>query len=148
MSYIKRSDLLVGAELVEMLESEALPAAKVDPERFWHGLSAVIHELSPRNAELLAARAAMQTAIDRWHRERAGRPHDAIGYRAFLEEIGYLVPVGPAFGIDTDSGDPEITTIAGPQLVVPVSNAALCDQRRERSVGIVVRRLVRNRCLG
>ncbi len=123
MSYIKRSDLLVGAELVEMLEFEALPAAGVDPGRFWHGLSAMIHELSPRNAELLAVRAAMQAAIDRWHRERPGRPHDAMEYRAFLEEIGYLVPVGPAFDIDTDCGDPEITTIAGPQLVVPVSNA-------------------------
>ncbi len=123
MPYIERSELFVGPELVEMVESEALPAAGVDPVRFWPGLSAMIHELSPRNAELLAVRAAMQAAIDRWHRERAGRAHDATAYRAFLEEIGYLVPVGPAFAIETDCGDPEITTIAGPQLVVPVSNA-------------------------
>ena len=68
-------------------------------------------------------RAELQTAIDRWHRERAGQPHDAAAYRAFLEEIGYLVPTGPAFSIDTDNLDPEISTIPGPQLVVPVTNA-------------------------
>ena len=123
MSYLARDELFVGAELVDVLESEALPATGVEPERFWHGLSAMIHELSPRNAELLGVRATMQAAIDRWHRDHAGRAHDPAQYRAFLEEIGYLVPVGPPFSIDTDRADPEITTIAGPQLVVPVTNA-------------------------
>jgi malate synthase len=121
--YLPRSELLVGSELVAVLETEALPAGGVDPDRFWQGLAALIHDLAPRNAELLAVRAEMQSAIDRWHRNRAGLAHDAGAYRAFLEEIGYLVPPGPAFGIDTENLDPEISSIAGPQLVVPVTNA-------------------------
>ena len=122
-TYLERAGLQVGAELVDVLENEALPASGVDPERFWHGLSALIHDLSPRNTELLSTRAALQASIDAWHRQHLGVVHDADGYRSFLEEIGYLVPAGPAFTIDTDRVDPEITTIAGPQLVVPVTNA-------------------------
>ena len=122
-TYLGRAELQVGAELVDVLENEALPASGVDPERFWHGLSALIHDLSLRNSELLSTRAALQASIDAWHRQHVGVVHDAAGYRAFLEEIGYLVPAGPAFTIDTDRVDPEITTIAGPQLVVPVTNA-------------------------
>ncbi|MEO8267567.1 MAG: malate synthase G [Ilumatobacteraceae bacterium] len=122
-TYLERAELQVGAELVAVLENEALPASGVDPERFWLGLSALIHDLSPRNTELLSTRAAHQASIDGWHRQHPGVVHDTAGYRAFLEEIGYLVPTGPAFTIDTDRVDPEITTIAGPQLVVPVTNA-------------------------
>jgi malate synthase len=121
--YLQREDLLVGTDLVTMLESEALPAAGVDPARFWTGLSALIHDFTPRNVELLARRAELQAAIDGWHRQRAGQPHDPTAYRAFLEEIGYLVPAGPAFSIDTADLDPEISSIPGPQLVVPVTNA-------------------------
>ena len=106
-----------------MLETEALPAAGVDPEQFWQGLSGLIHDFTPRNVELLEVRAEMQSAIDRWHRDRVGQPHDAPAYRAFLEDIGYLVPSGPEFSIDTDNLDPEISSIPGPQLVVPVTNA-------------------------
>jgi malate synthase len=121
--YLERADLFVGTELVDVLESEALPASGVDPEHFWQGLSALIRDLSPRNTALLAARAGLQAAIDRWHRERADQAHDAAEYRAFLEDIGYLEPAGPEFHIDTDHVDPEITTLAGPQLVVPITNA-------------------------
>ncbi|MEY2522148.1 MAG: malate synthase [Ilumatobacteraceae bacterium] len=121
--YVARHDLFVGSELAVVLESEALPAAGVDPEHFWQGLSSLIHDLSPRNAELLEIRATLQAQIDRWHRERRAAPHDPREYRAFLEDIGYLVPAGPAFEISTADADPEITTIAGPQLVVPVTNA-------------------------
>ena len=121
--YVARHDLFVGSELAVVLESEALPAAGVDPEHFWQGLSSLIHDLSPRNAELLEIRATLQAHLDRWHRERRGAPHDPREYRAFLEDIGYLVPAGPAFEISTADADPEITTIAGPQLVVPVTNA-------------------------
>ena len=121
--YLQRADLLVGTELVTMLESEALPAGGVDPDRFWQGLSELIHDLSPRNAELLAVRTEMQAAIDGWHRDHSGGTHDAAAYRAFLEEIGYLVPAGAVFNIDTDNLDPEISSIPGPQLVVPVTNA-------------------------
>ena len=122
-AYVVRHDLFVGSELARVLEAEALPAGNVDPEQFWRGLSSLINDLSPRNAELLEIRAALQAQIDRWHRERAGMPHDAVEYRSFLDDIGYLVPAGPSFAIDTDNVDPEITTIAGPQLVVPVTNA-------------------------
>jgi malate synthase len=121
--YVVRDDLFVGSELAAVLESEALPVSGVDPEHFWQGLSSLIHDLSPRNAELLEIRATLQAHIDRWHRERRGAPHDAREYRAFLEDIGYLVPAGPSFAISTDNADPEITTIPGPQLVVPVTNA-------------------------
>jgi malate synthase len=122
-AYVARHDLFVGSELAAVLESEALPATGVDPEHFWRGLSSLIHEFSPRNAELLEIRATLQAHIDRWHRERAGAPHDGREYREFLEDIGYLVPAGPSFAISTDNVDPEISTIAGPQLVVPVTNA-------------------------
>ena len=122
-NYVKRAELLVGVELVAVLEREALPASGVDPDTFWAGLSELIHDLTPRNADLLAVRAALQATIDNWHRQHADQPHDADGYRAFLEDIGYLVPAGSPFHIDTDNVDPEITTIAGPQLVVPVTNA-------------------------
>ena len=115
--------MLVGTELAEVIETEALPASGVDPAHFWQALSSLIHDLGPRNAELLAVRASLQATIDSWHRQRAGQPHDAAEYRAFLEEIGYLVPAGPDFQIETEGVDPEISTIAGPQLVVPVSNA-------------------------
>jgi malate synthase len=121
--YVERGTLLVGVELAEVIENEALPAAGVEPTGFWQGLSALIDDLGPRNIELLAVRATMQAAIDRWHRQRAGQSHDAAEYRSFLEEIGYLVPGGPSFQIDTEADDPEITSVAGPQLVVPVSNA-------------------------
>ncbi|MEP7202307.1 MAG: malate synthase G [Ilumatobacteraceae bacterium] len=122
-SYVERAGLSVGAELVSVLESEALPASGIEPEGFWLGLSDLIHDLSPRNAELLAARATLQSAIDRYHRVHADEPLDAGRYRAFLEEIGYLLPAGPAFEIDTAGCDDEITTVAGPQLVVPITNA-------------------------
>ena len=121
--YLERAKLLVGTELVAVLETEAVPASGVDPKQFWRGLSALIHDLSPRNTELLSTRAALQASIDAWHRQRPGVVHDPVEYRAFLEEIGYVVPAGPAFTIDTDLVDPEITTLAGPQLVVPVTNA-------------------------
>jgi malate synthase len=122
-SYVERAELRVGAELVAMLETEALPASGVDPEHFWLGLSALIHDLSPRNTELLERRAVLQASIDAWHRQRPGAVPDSAEYRSFLEEIGYLAPIGPAFTIETDRIDPEFTTIAGPQLVVPVTNA-------------------------
>jgi malate synthase len=122
-THLERAGLLVGTELVSFLEGEALPAAAIDPVTFWNGLSSLIHDLTPRNAELLEVRASLQTAIDLWHRQRSGQPHDPDQYRAFLEDIGYIVPVGSPFEIETDNVDPEIRDVAGPQLVVPVTNA-------------------------
>ncbi|MFM7569257.1 MAG: malate synthase G, partial [Betaproteobacteria bacterium] len=120
---IEKYGLRVARSLFDMIEHEALPGTGVSPERFWRGFSELIHGMAPRNRELLARRDALQTQIDQWHRGRAGQPHDADAYKAFLIQIGYLVPDGPDFQIDTAQVDPEIARIPGPQLVVPVMNA-------------------------
>ena len=90
---------------------------------FWRGFADIIHELGPKNRALLEKRKTIQQQVDDWHKARAGKPHDAAAYRAFLEEIGYLVPEGPDFNIETTNVDPEIAEIPGPQLVVPIMNA-------------------------
>jgi malate synthase len=82
-----------------------------------------VHELAPRNRALLARREELQARIDAWHRERRGKPHDHAAYKAFLEELGYIQPEGAEFQIGTENVDPEIARVAGPQLVVPISNA-------------------------
>ena len=82
-----------------------------------------MHDLGPKNRALLQTREEMQAKIDVWHKDRAGQNHDADAYNAFLREIGYLVPEGPAFEIDTQGVDPEIAQVPGPQLVVPITNA-------------------------
>ena len=106
----------------DFLKTEALPGTGVDADRFFAGLAAAVHALAPENRALLAIRDAMQAKIDAWHREH-GAPSDLAAYEAFLRSIGYIVPEGPDFDIDTVGVDPEIATIAGPQLVVPVMNA-------------------------
>ncbi len=119
---VSRGGFLVSAVLADFIEAEALPGTGITPASFWEGLAALIRDLAPRNAALLETRARMQAQIDAWHRAHPGRP-DPVAYRAFLAEIGYLVPEGPDFQIETTGTDPEIATIAGPQLVVPVTNA-------------------------
>ncbi len=121
--HLDRAGLAVDIRLVEFVEHEAAPAARVDPAVVWSGLARLVAELAPRNRELLAERTRLQAAIDAWHRERAGQPIDADAYREFLVGIGYLVDEGEPFTIDTEHVDAEIATIAGPQLVVPASNA-------------------------
>ncbi|MFQ5567461.1 MAG: malate synthase G, partial [Paracoccaceae bacterium] len=120
---VSAGDLLVAGELFEFIETEALPGTGIDSAAFWAGFGRIAEEFAPRNRALLARRDALQAQIDAWHRERAGQPHDPAAYKAFLTEIGYLVPEGPDFSIDTPNVDPEFSTIAGPQLVVPVTNA-------------------------
>ena len=115
--------LRVEPVLHDFMNGEALPGTGVAPERFWAGLDSIVHDLAPRNRALLARRDSLQTQIDSWHAGRRGRPLDPAEYRAFLEEIGYLVPEGPDFRARTENVDPEISTVAGPQLVVPVTNA-------------------------
>ncbi len=121
--YEARGELLVGRELAAFLDREAIPGTGLDADAVWRGLADLVHDFAPRNAELLARRAELQAQIDRWHRDRIGREHDAAAYRDFLVEIGYLVAEGPAFRIDTERVDREISTVAGPQLVVPITNA-------------------------
>ncbi len=117
------SGLRVAQVLRDFIDNEALPGTGVAADAFWSGFEAIVAEFAPRNRELLARRDSLQATIDAWHAERRGQPIDAAAYRAFLEEIGYLVPEGAAFSARTANVDPEISTLAGPQLVVPVMNA-------------------------
>ncbi|MEO1695428.1 MAG: malate synthase G, partial [Pseudomonadota bacterium] len=120
---VAESDVTIDADLHRFITDDVLPGLDVEPDVFWQGLSAAVAEFGPKTADLLATRARMQTQIDAWHRERRGQPIDQAEYLNFLRGIGYLVPEGPAFEIDTANVDAEIATIAGPQLVVPVMNA-------------------------
>ena len=120
---VGKAGLQVAAELVDFIETRALPGTGISAEAFWEGLSSTVAEFHPRIQATLDIRADFQSQIDAWHVERRGQAHDATAYEAFLREIGYLVPEGPAFEIETQNVDPEIATIAGPQLVVPVMNA-------------------------
>ncbi|MGE4297969.1 MAG: malate synthase G [Desulfovibrionaceae bacterium] len=120
---IAAGGLQVEATLHAMVTEEMLPGTGVAPERFFGALEALVAACGPRNKELLARRNALQAQVDAWHRERAGQPHDAAAYKQFLYDIGYLLPEGAPFAVSTQGVDPEIATIAGPQLVVPVTNA-------------------------
>ncbi len=120
--YVERSGLLVGEPLADFVESEAVPGAGLSAQQVWDGLAAIVADFGPRNAELLQVRVDIQAAIDRWHKNHPV-PFDAGEYRAFLEDIGYLVPEGPDFSITTEGVDPEMASVPGPQLVVPIMNA-------------------------
>lgn len=119
---VEVAGLQVGRPLYEFLRDEAIPGSPVDENGFWEGFAAIIRDLAPRNRELLATREDMQSAIDDWYREHGGAAIDQEEYQAFLTELGYLVEDGPDFTVDTTGVDPEIAGVAGPQLVVPVTN--------------------------
>ncbi|SFI85060.1 malate synthase G [Aerobium aerolatum] len=120
--YVEIHGLKVAQALQQFVETEALPGTGVVADAFWSGFSAIAHELAPKNKALLAKRGELQAKIDAWHREN-GAPSDFGVYQDFLREIGYLLPEGPEFKVSTANVDPEIATMAGPQLVVPVMNA-------------------------
>ncbi|CAN7538891.1 malate synthase G [Rhizobium sp. LjRoot258] len=122
MSRIDKNGLAVEAVLHEFLAKEALPGLKIDADKFFADFSAIVHDLAPRNRELLAKRDALQLRIDDWYRQH-GAPTDMEAYQAFLRDIGYILPEGSDFQVTTTNVDPEIASIAGPQLVVPVMNA-------------------------
>ena len=115
--------LSVAKCLHDLIKDEIAPATGVDPEAFWGAIADIVRDLGPRNRALLDRRDELQRQIDAWHSERIGQPLDPAEYRAFLESIGYLLPTGEAFQIETANVDDEIALIAGPQLVVPVDNA-------------------------
>ena len=115
--------LSVAGELYRFVMDEALPGSGIAPERFWDGYAAILNDLAPRNKALLAVRDDLQRQIDAYHLARKGRPLDMADYTAFLERIGYLLPEPPDFAVTTENVDAEIATVAGPQLVVPLSNA-------------------------
>ena len=115
--------LQVDRQLHDFINGEALPGTGVSAAAFWAGFDRLIHGLAPRNRALLAKRDDLQRRIDAWYREMHEQPIDLDDYKAVLREIGYLVPEGDDFTVRTANVDPEISTIAGPQLVVPITNA-------------------------
>ncbi|MCA1407148.1 malate synthase G [Ensifer sp. IC3342] len=122
MDRVEKYGLKIDAGLHRFLVEGAMPGTGVDPERFFSTLAELVHDLAPKNRALLAKRDDMQAQLDAWYRDN-GAPVDLDAYEAFLRQIGYLLPEGPAFSVSTANVDPEIATIAGPQLVVPVMNA-------------------------
>ena len=123
MSMTTRAGLQVDEQLATFLETQVLAPLGRDADAFWQGFAALLADFAPRNKALLAKREDLQAQIDTWHTERRGKAHDAGEYEAFLRKIGYLVPEPGDFLIGTQNVDPEIATMAGPQLVVPILNA-------------------------
>ena len=119
----KELSLKISSDLKDFLEGEVLPGLDINANTFWKSFESIVNEFAPRNKELLEKREDIQSTIDKWHLDRKGEQHNHDEYKKFLEEIGYIAPRSPDFLITTDNVDPEIKTIAGPQLVVPVMNA-------------------------
>jgi malate synthase len=113
----------IATVLYEFVNQEALPGTGLDQEEFWQGFAALLQKFAATNAALLAKRDALQAKIDTWHTARKGRNHDAAAYEEFLRDIDYMLPEPDAVTIETANVDDEIARIAGPQLVVPISNA-------------------------
>jgi malate synthase len=121
--YLTKSTLSVHPLLVDFVEKEALKGLSVTPEQFWSGFAALVAEHAPTNERLLARRDDLQAEIDDWHRKYGPVSNNPQGYEFFLKDIGYLVAEPEDFTIETENLDPEISSVCGPQLVVPVSNA-------------------------
>ena len=115
--------LNISKHLKDFLENEVLDGLDISKEHFWSSFEEIVNEFSPRNKALLQKREDIQTQIDNWHLEYKGQDFNHAEYKSFLTDIGYIAPRSPDFLISTDNVDPEIKTIAGPQLVVPVMNA-------------------------
>ena len=115
--------LQVAKVLYDFVNQEAIPGTGIEAGAFWAGFDKLVHELAPRNKALLAKRDDLQASLDAWYRENGGQSIDKATYKQFLTDIGYLVPEGDDFHVTVENVDPEIATMAGPQLVVPVMNA-------------------------
>ena len=121
--YVETHGLKIAREIHDLVAEEIAPGTGVDPEQVWAGLAEIVRDLAPRNRALLDERDAIQARIDEWLQSDRDAANDPAAQRAFLTEIGYLVPEGPDFSVTTANVDPEIAELAGPQLVVPVDNA-------------------------
>jgi len=120
---VQTGGLQVAEGLYNFITDEAIPGTGLSADTFWAAMNSIIHDLAPRNRELLAKRDHIQAQIDQWHLDRKGQAFDLNAYKAFLTEIDYLLPEGDDFVAETTDVDPEMATMAGPQLVVPVMNA-------------------------
>ncbi|MGY2095428.1 malate synthase G [Pseudomonas sp. NZIPFR-PS2] len=121
--HVQVGGLQVAKVLFDFVNNEAIPGTGITADQFWAGADKVIHDLAPKNKALLAKRDDFQTRIDTWHQTHAGQAHDPVAYKAFLQDIGYLLPEAADFQATTQNVDDEIARMAGPQLVVPVMNA-------------------------
>ena len=121
--YVQSGGIQVAKELYDFINDQAIPGTGLDAQDFWAKFDKVANELAPKNRALLAKRDDLQAKIDAYHTERSGQSHNAVEYKAFLQEIGYLVPTGEDFAATTVNVEPEVAKMAGPQLVVPIMNA-------------------------
>ncbi|WP_448643977.1 malate synthase G [Pseudomonas mediterranea] len=121
--HVQVGGLRVARVLFDFVNNEAIPGTGLTADQFWAGADKVIHDLAPKNKALLAKRDDFQARIDAWHQSKAGQAFDAVAYKAFLQDIGYLLPEAADFQATTQNVDDEIARMAGPQLVVPVMNA-------------------------
>lgn len=120
---VEVSGLQVARTIYDLVEKDIIPGTDVDNDAFWQSFASILSDFTPRNRDLLAKRESLQAQIDTWHQQHSGQPIDQAEYKAFLQDIGYLVTPGDKFEITTTNVDPEIADQAGPQLVVPVMNA-------------------------
>jgi len=123
MTRVQTNGLQIAPVLHDFIEREALSGTGISADAFWKGLAGLVRTFAPRDRELLAVRDKIQAQIDDYHRARAGKPLDQADYERFLRDIGYVLPEPEDFAVKTQNVDDEIARIAGPQLVVPVSNA-------------------------
>jgi hypothetical protein len=144
---VTRGGLTVADNLARFIETEALPGTGLTADAFWAAADDIIHKFAPKVSSLLRKRKTLQNKINRWHKQNAGGALDPVAYKSFLEEIGYLVPEKEAFKATTRNVDDEISTVAGPQLVVPVMNARYARKRHLRHHGLRGFRRLR-RCRG
>ncbi|MEM7215483.1 MAG: malate synthase G [Pseudomonadota bacterium] len=120
---IETGELNVDAELYNFVNEEALPGTGIEPGAFWKMFGDIANEMVPRNRELVQKREDLQAGLDQWYSDHNGSEYDLEEYKTFLKEIGYLIPEGGRFSVETENVDPEIAMVAGPQLVVPIMNA-------------------------
>ena len=120
--YVSRANLQVAEQLAQFVETKALAGTGIATEALWQGFADILTRFVPVNRHLLAQRDEMQAKLDDWHKANPGPIADMAAYQGFLREIGYLVPEPAPFAIGTINVDPEIATMAGPQLVVPSLN--------------------------
>lgn len=120
---VQMGKLEIAKELYELVSEQVAPGTGVQNETFWSALEQILGDLMPKNKSLLEERVDMQMKLDAWYKVRQNKQIDPAEYKTFLTDIGYLLPEGPDFQVSTENVDPEIATIAGPQLVVPVMNS-------------------------